>query len=168
MDASPAYRFCPYDATPLRGTPPACDQCDFTDYGNPKPGVAILIVDGRRVLLARRAFEPAKGAWDLPGGFVEAGESGEEAAVREAREEMALEIRVTEYLGSAPDVYGPRNVPTLTSCYLAEIVSGEVRAGDDVAGLAWVDLDAPPGRMAFRHQAMVLGWVRDRQAKGPG
>lgn len=168
MNESPTYRFCLYDAGPPRGSPPTCDRCGFIDYHNPKPGVAILVADGRRVLLARRAVEPAKGAWDIPGGFVEAGESAEDAVVREARKEMSVDVRVAGYLGTAPDVYGDRGVPTLTLCYLVEVVGGKPKARDDVASLEWVDLDAPPERMAFAHQPRVLGWVRERVAGGTG
>jgi hypothetical protein len=48
------------------------------------------------------------------------------------------------------------------------VVSGQPRARDDVAALEWVDLDAPPGRMAFAHQPRVLGWVRERVSDRTG
>src|SRR6266849_8161058 len=101
------YQYCPYDGTRLDagdacGSRPRCARCGFVDYQNPRPCVTILILEERRVLLARRAVEPAKGMWDIPGGFIETGESAEEAVVREALEETVLHVRVTAYLGSLP------------------------------------------------------------------
>jgi len=137
------YRYCPYDGERLivndgasagRG---ACPKCGFTDYQNPKACVAILITKGSEILLARRAIEPAKGQWDIPGGFVEAGESTEDAVIREALEETSLRIRVKQYLGSVPDVYGPRQVPTVNLCFLAEVLEGEPKPKSDVDALVW-------------------------------
>jgi len=130
--------------------------------------VAILILNERSVLLARRAVEPAKGVWDIPGGFIDARESAEQAVVREALEETALHIRVAAYLGSLPDVYGDRAAPTLNFCFLAEIVSGDLRAQSDVAELQWVDIDHLPDQMAFAHQREMLKWARAASELGSG
>ncbi|MBV9125781.1 MAG: NUDIX domain-containing protein [Planctomycetes bacterium] len=172
MDMFPHYRHCPYDGTPLdpgdppRGRRPRCTRCEFVDYQNPRPCVAILILDENRVLLARRAVEPAKGMWDIPGGFIEANESAEQAVVREAREETDLHVQVAAYLGSLPDVYGHRGVPTLNFCFLTEVVAGEVKAQSDVAELQWVDLNCLPDRMAFAHQQQMLHWAQARVLGG--
>src|SRR5258708_1836973 len=90
------YRFCPYDGGELAVHPskergrPYCPNCDFVDYNNPAPCVAILILRTGDVLLARRALDPSKGKWDIPGGFVDAGESAEQTVEREALEETGL------------------------------------------------------------------------------
>jgi ADP-ribose pyrophosphatase YjhB (NUDIX family) len=171
MSRTEYYRYCPHDGEPLQpgdgpGRPqPRCRRCGFVDYQNPRPCVAVLILNNGRLLLARRGVEPAKGAWDIPGGFIDASESAEEAVVREALEETALHVRVREYLGSVPDVYGDRGVPTLNLCYLAEVVSGELRAQSDVAALEWVALDRLPDRMAFAHQDQLLRWAVQRAGR---
>ncbi len=162
------YQHCPYDGSPMiprTGEAEGrskCPTCGFVDYQNPKPCVNILITEGNKLLLARRAFEPAKGEWDIPGGFIESGESAEEAVVREAYEETMLRVQVAEYLGSIPDVYGPRRIPTLNFCYLVEVISGEPRAQDDVESLTWVPLDRLPAKLAFEHQTQVLELLKQK------
>jgi len=92
IDPAP-YSHCPYDGEKLvdKADDPAghgvCARCGFIDHQNPKACVAILILQGANVLLVRRGVEPAKGEWEIPGGFVEAGESAEETVVREALED---------------------------------------------------------------------------------
>lgn len=132
-------------------------------YRNPGPAVAVLITKGNEILLAQRAEEPAKGKWDFVGGFVKAGESVEEAVVRETKEETGLKVGSLKYLGSLPDTYGATELPTLNLCFMAEIVEGEVRAQGDVESLSWKssnNLPLPTG-MAFKHQSEVLEWWKN-------
>jgi len=65
---------------------------------NPIPAVGIVILDGDRVLLIQRANEPGRGQWSVPGGAIELGETIQEAARREAREECGLEVEVGDVL----------------------------------------------------------------------
>lgn len=83
-----------------------CEACGFELYMNPAASAAGVIADelGRMVVLVR-GQEPGKGKWDLPGGFVDPGETAEEALRREVREEMGLEVTAMRYLGSWPNVY---------------------------------------------------------------
>ena len=162
------YSHCPYDGEKLVDNANdsaghgRCPRCGFVDYQNPKVCVAILILRGAEVLLARRGVEPAKGEWDIPGGFVEAGESAAEAVVREALEETTLHIRIREYLGSIPDHYGVRRTPTLNLCYLVEVVGGTPQPKSDVESLAWFGLDDLPPKLAFAHQARAIQMVKER------
>ena len=72
-----------------------CMACGFVYYFNPSSAVACFIKNAKgELLLVRRGKEPAKGTLDLPGGFVDMFESGEEAARREVREETGLHIRI--------------------------------------------------------------------------
>jgi len=83
-----------------------CEACGFELYLNPAAAVAGVIVDGKgRMVVLVRGNEPGKGQWDLPGGFVGPGDTAEEAIRREVREEIGLEVTVTRYLGSWPNVY---------------------------------------------------------------
>jgi ADP-ribose pyrophosphatase YjhB (NUDIX family) len=133
-------------------------------YENPKPCVAVLIVrDARMLLLARRAVDPGKGKWDIPGGFIDRGESAEQAVAREIEEETSLKVTSVKYLGSVPDEYGDSNAPTLNLAFIVEVSEGKPTPQDDVASLEWVPLDKlpPESEMAFAHQKHVLLWCQE-------
>ena len=108
MDASinPALdeaRFCPRCGQPANVSFPrsiACPHCGYTAYFNPKPVAgAIPVDDADRVILLRRGFEPGQGRWTFPGGFVDLGESVEEAACRETNEELGIAIELGRLVG---------------------------------------------------------------------
>ena len=83
-----------------------CEGCRFNFYLNNSAAVACLIFnDEGKLLLTRRAVEPAKGMLDLPGGFVEPMESAESAVIREITEELGVTVTETAYLGSFPNEY---------------------------------------------------------------
>ena len=66
-----------------------CPNCETIHYQNPKPTATLICVNKDKILLVKRAFEPAKGEWSLPGGFIELGETPEDAAKRELVEETS-------------------------------------------------------------------------------
>ena len=109
-----------------------------------------------QVLLVRRAVEPFRGYWDIPGGFLESGEHPAAGARREVREETGLEIEPTEVLGFFMDVYGPEQEPTLNICYLSRIIGGEEKAGSDAAETRWFLLDQLPEQLAFAWEREAL------------
>ena len=158
------YRFCPHCAGALRNATHGhairfdCTQCGRPLYENSKPCASALVVRGGRVLLARRAVEPFKGCWDIPGGFLEAGEDPEAGAVRELLEETGLSIVPRELLGMWTDHYGdgPDSVFTLNIYYLADSPHGEPRADDDVDELRWFLPTELPTDLAFPHSRQVL------------
>ena len=76
-----------------------CIQCGTIHYQNPKPTATLICMRNADILLVKRAFEPAKGEWSLPGGFIELGETPEDAAVRELNEETYLKGDVVFLLG---------------------------------------------------------------------
>jgi len=96
-------RFCPRCAQPADVSFPrsiSCPSCGYGAYYNPKPvACAIPVDDAGRVWLLRRAFEPGAGRWTFPGGFVDLGESVEDAARRETDEEMRIGIELGELVG---------------------------------------------------------------------
>lgn len=113
-----------------------CRRCGWTFYNNPVP--AVLGVAARRgmVLLARRAAPPHQGTWDLPGGFLEAGETPERALMRELAEELGVRATATGLLGFFTETYGPGGIPILAVVYRVRL-AGEPRAMSDVSEVRW-------------------------------
>ena len=116
------------------------------------------------MLLARRAGEPEKGKWDLPGGFVEEGEHPLDALRRELREEAGLEVEPLEFHGVWMDRYGDADdaPATLNLYWTARVVSGEPEPNDDVAELRWFPIDElpPASELAFQNVAQALASLR--------
>lgn len=148
----PIYRFCPQCGKPLdtRGRFPTCSHCQHTYYRNAKPCASILPIRGNEVLLARRGVEPFKGAYDTIGGFLEEDEHPAAGALREAREETGVEMRIIDLLGLYIDRYGADEY-TLTIHYVGEIVSGDPVPHDDVAALEWLPIDNLPVSDGFQN-----------------
>ncbi len=125
-------------------------------YRNPLPTVDAVILTGAGVLLVERKHEPV--GWALPGGFVEEGESLEEAVVREAREETGLEIALREQFFTYSDPARDPRRHTITTVFLAE-AEGAPSAGDDAADArVWPWEGLPP--LCFDH-GRILGEVRE-------
>jgi len=119
------------------------------------------VVRNGKVLLGRRSVDPSKGSWDIPGGFVVAWEHPAEAAIREVREETGLEVRVTRLIEVTVDTYAD-SVYTLNLYYLAEVVGGIEKPGDDLAELKWFSATELPSDLAFPTSAQVLAtWKSD-------
>jgi ADP-ribose pyrophosphatase YjhB (NUDIX family) len=76
-----------------------CQTCGFVDYVNPRIVTGVVAYRDARVLLCKRAIDPRKGFWTLPAGFLELGESVEDGARREAREEACAELEIEALLG---------------------------------------------------------------------
>lgn len=119
----------------------------------PRPcAEAVLLRDGQ-VLLMRRAHDPWRGAWEVPGGFCEPAEHPRAAAERELREELGLAARAVAYLGAWIDRYGLQDtVGTLNCAYLLvpEDPDAPLRlAPEEVLEAAWFALAAPPAALAF-------------------
>ena len=106
MSLNPALRdarFCPRCAQPAEIAYPrsiTCPHCGYGAYYNPKPvAAAIPETAGGAIILLRRAYEPGKDLWTFPGGFVDLGESVEDAAHREVREELEIAIVLGPLVG---------------------------------------------------------------------
>jgi mutator protein MutT len=120
-----------------------CVACGFTLYFNAASAVAaILVRDDGRALFIRRAKEPGKGKLGMPGGFVDPGETAEEALTREVREEVGLEVNALEYLSSHANQYPYSGVTytTLDLFYTASVKDPQRAAAlDAVESLVWAD-----------------------------
>jgi 8-oxo-dGTP diphosphatase len=131
-------------------------------YDYPRAAAGMLVLKRDHVLLLERAHPPRIGFLDIPGGFVEAGESLEGAARRELREETGLTVARAEWLGFYWDRYfirGFGHFPVMNFYYAARWRRGEPRAADDAASAAWVplrDLARRHRRFAWAHMTPLL------------
>ena len=138
-----------------------CARCGFRHYINPVGAVVAILTDrAGDLLLLRRAHDPGKGRLGLPGGFVEPGETGEDALRREIREEVGLEVPRLEYLVSLPNDYEYQALvtPVLDLVFTAQVASfAEARAVSEVEELAIVAPDRIDfSQLAFRSNAEAL------------
>jgi len=158
MGALDGWRFCPIcgEAIEKFEDRVECRACGNVSYANAVPGAeAVCFDDDGRVLLGRRAYDPGKGRWDLPGGFLHEDEHPLDALRREVREETALEIEPRDFLGFWLEPYDGRIVLCLA---WTALVHGDARPGDDLVELRWFERDELPGaaELAFSHYPEVL------------
>ena len=148
------YRFCPrcgggLEKRSIKAIEPkrlVCQTCSFIFYQDPKvvAGAIFTLNDG--VVLLKRGVEPAMGKWVFPGGYVDRGETVEEAALRETREESQLEI----VIGSLLNVYSYPRSPNIIIVYAARITGGKLAAGDEsVEAATFLPGDIPWDNLAF-------------------
>jgi len=136
---------------------PVCPACDWIFFPDPKVAVAVVVQNGDRILLVQRAFNPFQGLWMLPAGFVDAGEDPEQAAAREVREETSLEVQITELLMVLSGQEYDKGAHIII-VYRAEIIDGQLAAGDDAAQADYFSLqNLPP--LAFESSREILSAV---------
>lgn len=137
---------------------------DYT-YKYPRPAYTadtVLVVDngngGLSVLLIKRGGEPFKGAWALPGGFVNEGESSVEAAKRELAEETGVNVPDTDSLALIGIYDAPGRDPrgwTISAAYAAQVSRiVDAKGGDDAAEARWFPLNDLP-ELAFDHGRII-------------
>jgi 8-oxo-dGTP diphosphatase len=119
----------------------------------PKLMVDVVIPTERGVVLIRRGSEPFKGRWALPGGFVEIGETVEEAADREAAEETGLAVEVARLVGVYSDPERDPRGHNVSVAFIARVLSGELSAGTDASEVSVLDPDSV--ELAFDHRKII-------------
>ena len=142
------FKFCPSCASTHFTFPDnrrfLCEDCGFTYYHNIAAAVALVFTFEDKVLFTVRNVDPDKGKWDLPGGFIDPNETAEEAACREIREELGLNLQASDlkYITTSPNNYLYKNVPyrTMDIFYECALPSDgiKVAAEDEIQDLIWV------------------------------
>jgi 8-oxo-dGTP diphosphatase len=161
-DDSAPFSFCPRCGgaleqrllKPTEPERPVCTRCGFVFYLDPKVAVGTIIkVEDGRIVLVRRAIEPGYGRWVFPGGYVDRGEVLTAAAIREAREECGLDVR----LDGLVNIYSyPGRAPVIV-VYAATAVGGALCIDDECLETAEFDpSELPWNELAFRstHEAL--------------
>jgi len=150
------FRFCPNcgrtGVAELRKNAMRCADCGFVYFHNCAAATAAIIETAKGIILTKRADEPQKGYFDLPGGFVDYGESLEDALTREVREELNLKIQDFRYLGSFPNVYSYREVTyfTMDAIFVVETTNlGNLRISREIEGF----VIAPPRKIDLKQIA---------------
>lgn len=171
------HKFCSECGQRVDLAPPyGCPHCGFRFWANSKPCAGVLVEHRGEILLIRRAIEPWFGEWDIPGGFVDAGEHPEDGARRELLEETGLDLPVVSLLGMWMDTYGdtseadkmyPQSL--LNMFYLAQIPDDHERPTPTVdpaeaSEYGWFSPDDLPSPIGFpNHQpAVIAAWVAKR------
>ena len=155
-DDSHAYRFCPRCGGPLERRTlkateperPVCTRCGFVFYLDPKVAVGTIIQSqSGRIVLVRRAIEPGYGKWVFPGGYVDRGETLTSAAMREAREECGLDVR----LDALVNIYSYAGRAPVIVVYAATATGGTLCVDDEsLEVLEWDTETIPWNDLAFR------------------
>jgi len=153
-------RYCPYCGSPTQlkevygQSRAACPECGWVHFEDPKVAAGVLVQQNGSVLLTRRIYNPHKGDWTLPAGFVDAHEDPMHAAVRECQEETGLIVKITRLRDIVSGREHDRGAD-MVIVYDAEIIGGELIAGDDADQVAFFPLNHLP-TLAFQATKKVI------------
>ncbi len=149
------YNYCPICATSLQmgmiegRKRKYCPKCDFVDYKNPLPVALAVAVKDKRFLLIKRGLPPRKGMWGSASGFIEIGETPEEACLRELKEETGVSGEIVKLIGVAriedKEVYGDM----LVVPYLVKVKDEKLAPGSEVEDARFFDIAELPSYYSF-------------------
>jgi ADP-ribose pyrophosphatase YjhB (NUDIX family) len=144
---------------------PVCLNCGYVHYVGPVVAAGVILHDGDRLCLVRRAHEPGLGLWTFPGGFVDLDEEVPEAALREAVEETGCRGEIERLVGVYNSL-GPRGKRVVIVIYAARLVGDGGGGSEEVAEVRWFTRDELPwDEFAFSSSTLAL---RDYLRSGPG
>ncbi|MCJ7478847.1 MAG: NUDIX hydrolase [Candidatus Nanohaloarchaeota archaeon QJJ-7] len=124
--------------------------------------VDTIIESEGEIVLVKRAREPFKGHWAIPGGHVEEGEMVEDAARREAREETGLEISIEELHGVYDEPGRDPRGPVISISYICSEEEGEMDAATDAEEARWFDLEELPEKLGFDHRKILDDYLEKK------
>ena len=148
------YRYCPkcgggLDKRIVKEAEPkrlVCQACSFIFYQDPKVVAGTVFTLAGGIVLLKRGVEPAIGKWVFPGGYVDRGESVQDAAIRETKEESQLDVK----LGPLLNVYSYPRSPNVIVVYTAEVIGGTLTAADESTDAAvFAPKEVPWHELAF-------------------
>ncbi len=152
--------YCPHCATTvdfreIAGRQrPFCTACETAFFEDPKLAVAVVIEQDGKVALQRRTIDPGKGLWTFPSGFVDRGEPIEEAAVREAWEEVGLTVQLDRLLG----VYSSPGQTVVLSVFVATPQAGRLQSLDENDAVGFFAPNELPDLAFPNDQAIIETW----------
>lgn len=130
-----------------------CPSCDHHEYNNPRPTNGVIFENEKgEILLVGRKYDPKKGYWDIPGGFVNIEETMEESVKREVKEELNISLKKFTYLCSKRDryQYKGQNYHVLMFVFVSKDSLQDVSIGDDVSDVKFFPKDKIPfEKLAF-------------------
>jgi ADP-ribose pyrophosphatase YjhB (NUDIX family) len=130
-----------------------CDHCGYGAFYNPKPvAVVIPVTPDGEIVFMKRGFEPRRGHWSLPSGFVDLGETVETAAVREVQEELDLRVEITSLVG----VYSRAEDRTVVVVYAAAATGIPSTSEEALEVGAFAPIDIPWTDLAFWSEERAL------------
>jgi len=155
------YKYCSICGSLLKAKADgdlSCTNCNFVNYRNPRPTVTGLVLHKDRLLLTRRAGEPFKNWWDLPGGFLDRGETPRQCILRELKEETDLGIKIRGLFGIYPGTYPSSFDPfyILSIVYVATSPTRSLQALDDVCESGWFERKDIPAKIAFDSNQLII------------
>jgi len=140
-----------------------CRGCGSITYLNPKLAVAVIVNKGSRILLGKRGIPPGKGSWSFPSGYVDQGETVEDAALREVAEETGLKVALGKLVG----LYSEHGDPVVLAVYCGDVIGGELGPGAEMLDVDYFPVDRLPP-LAFQHDVRIIqDWLKSH-AELPG
>lgn len=142
-----------------------CPGCQYIYYPQPKLVALVVIEHEEKLLLLKRNIEPARGLWNFCGGYIELGETVQEAVIREAKEEANIDIQLDRLIG----IYGGEEGSNVVAAFHAQLLSDQVshlavqpEEASELAFFAWEDLPT----LAFPvHYQILRDWKKLKQAE---
>jgi len=130
-----------------------CKKCGFIDYKNPKIVAGSLVVKNNKILLCRRAIEPSYGKWTFPSGYLDANETPEEGAIREAKEEVNIKIKLKKLF----IIFTVRKKNLIQFVFLADHVNKTYKPGIENLEAKYFSFDEIPWKhLAFPSVAYAI------------
>ena len=132
----------------------------------PYPSIDAIIENGEKIVLIRRGIEPFKGEYSFPGGFVDWGESVEDAVVREVKEETSIDVQPIAILGVYSEMGRDPRGSTMSVAFVCKFVGGDLKAGDDAKDPEWVPIERAKEVLKMSdHPKMLSDYLKWKEDK---